>query len=442
MGECESMLVVEQPRYHDYSLVMCSAKAAQQFALATLGVLGAGGCWDFEARCAPGAECPDGSSCGLSSERCGQGSAPPAVDGVPSAVGCGSAGEPCCDDVEPCRRGLSCDAATSSCVRCGSFEALPALPGRRSAAVLALSRDGSLAVGWSEGDGSEPAAVRWPAGSGDVVALGRLLQDADLLSSRAVATSGDGSIQVGWGTAFLGLTERALRWGTQLTTMADGRALGVSDDGTVIVGALAGTAYGFRWAQDSGLELLMPGRAGMYLNVRAVSGDGNVVVGDAENESREQGAFRWTRGGGTAGLGALDGGRRSFASSTSFDGSIVVGASEGAEGWQVFRWTTREPTLQAVVPYTEGDVLPLTDRTGARIVGATNGAAFVWDAETGSVRRLEETLAAWIPAGWVLQSATGISDDGAVFVGNGTEPGGSARAWRATVGVACRGDGH
>ncbi|HKO91300.1 MAG TPA: hypothetical protein VJU61_09120 [Polyangiaceae bacterium] len=393
----------------------------RSFALTALGVLGASACWDFEPRCVAKAGCPESL---------------PTLAVLP-ALGCGNAGQPCCDGADACRPGLSCESVSSGCVRCGGFEALPVLPGRRSAAVLALSRDGSMAVGWSESEGAVPAAVQWPAGTGEVVALGRFLEGADLLSSRAVATSGDGSIQVGWGTPFSGVSERALRWGTVLSTMSDGRAVGISDDGRLLVGTLLGSSYAFRWSEDTGLELLMPARGGTYLNVQAVSGDGNVVVGDGDNDQRERGAFRWTRGGGPVGLGTLGGGRLSFASSANHDGSVVVGASESAEGWQVFRWSTDAPSLQVVTPYAEADAPPLTDFTGTRVLGATDGAAFVWDAQTRELRRLAEVLGAWMPAGWVLQSATGSSEDGTVFVGNGTDPSGTARAWRGTVGPTC-----
>ncbi|MCH7603849.1 MAG: HAF repeat/PEP-CTERM domain-containing protein, partial [Planctomycetes bacterium] len=72
----------------------------------------------------------------------------------------------------------------------------------------------------------------------------------------------------------------------------------------------------------------------------AVSADGSVVVGDSISASGFE-AFRWTSGGGMISLGDLPGGFfDSSASGVSADGSVVVGHSASASGNEAFRWTS------------------------------------------------------------------------------------------------------
>jgi probable HAF family extracellular repeat protein len=91
-------------------------------------------------------------------------------------------------------------------------------------------------------------------------------------------------------------------------------------------------------------------------------------------------------------LGVLSGGMSTYANAANADGSVVVGWDESAG----------------------------SDR------------AFLWNASVGMV-----DLNVFLPtlgvnlAGWNLQQARGISDDGSVIVGYGTYNG-ETRAWRVT----------
>ena len=75
----------------------------------------------------------------------------------------------------------------------------------------------------------------------------------------------------------------------------------------------------------------------------AISADGTTIVGEGASGSGTQ-AFRWTAGGGMAGLGDLAGGASgSVAYGVSADGSVVVGAGRSAAsgpGREAFRWTS------------------------------------------------------------------------------------------------------
>ena len=99
---------------------------------------------------------------------------------------------------------------------------------------------------------------------------------------------------------------------------------------------------------------------------------------------------------GMLGLGDLPGGAfSSVALATSADGSVVVGSSAGAGG----------------------------------------GEAFVWDPANGmrSLAALLEERGVDL-TGWTLSEATGMSADGRVVVGTGTNPAGQMEAWLAMLG--------
>lgn len=108
-------------------------------------------------------------------------------------------------------------------------------------------------------------------------------------------------------------------------------------------------------------------------------------------------AFRWTSSGGMVGLGDLPGGSfNSLAFGVSADGSVVVGRSLTASGFE----------------------------------------AFIWD-ETNGMQRLADVLtdAGLDLTGWTLEQATGVSADGKTLVGVGTNPSGDDEAWVASLQV-------
>ena len=295
----------------------------------------------------------------------------------------------------------------------------------------------------------------------------------------AWGVSADGSVVVGRSSSASG--GEAFRWeGGEMAGLGDlpggsfgSYAYGVSADGLVVVGGSKSGGEAFRWTDLNGNGLADPNEKldyhpefglgdlpGGSFGSRAwgVSADGSVVVGRSRSASGGE-AFRWTdlNGNGLVdpnekldyhpefGLGDLPGGGfESWAFGVSADGSVVVGHSFSASGYEAFRWT------QATGMVGLGD-LPGGEfwseacdasADGSVVVGVSESAsgygfrAFIWDATNG-MRNLKDVLENDFGldlTGWTLFSAEGISDDGLTIVGWGSNnPSGYTDAWIATL---------
>ena len=188
-----------------------------------------------------------------------------------------------------------------------------------------------------------------------------------------------------------------------------------------------------------------------------ISADGLTIVGSSITENGTQ-AFRWTEPQGMSNIGHLGvpAGYEPFAEAygASADGSVIVGLSRSMvslnSGWEAFRWTQAGMVGLGDLP--GGAVLSAayaTNANGSIIVGSagvqgscgpfgcqTAPRAFVWDATHG-LRDLNVVLAelGLNLNGWVLTEARGISANGRVIVGTGTNPVGNVEAWRVDLGI-------
>jgi probable HAF family extracellular repeat protein len=281
--------------------------------------------------------------------------------------------------------------------------------GTDNSSAFAVSNDGSKVVGITADPGGgafNGEAIVWTAGSG--------FSRFDPFPELAVDpfpedVSADGSVIVGTYRNRPSGDSIAFRWsGDGLTIIDRGSALGVSANGNVVVGQIdriTGILEAYRWTADGGAVGLgdLPGgetNSGAW----GVSADGQVVVGVSESASGRE-AFRWTEAGGMVGLGDLPGGKfDSVANDTTADGSIVVGRSN------VFN----------PVPPMISDSDP-----------------FIWD-EAHGMRNLVDVLTNEYGlgdalAGWNLDDAIAISDDGTVIIGGGTNPACNYEAWIARL---------
>ncbi len=273
---------------------------------------------------------------------------------------------------------------------------LGALPGTIGSKTFAMSADGKVLVGVSEG-----RAFRWSA-EGGMVDLG-VMPTKDYHVAWGV--SGDGSVVVGSGDIggnemftepFVWTSNKGLRGLGFLPGGSRGEATAISRDGRVIVGysisAESWDTQAFRRGADGVMRALdVLGEYGSSIPW-GVSSDGSVVVGTVWGGSQ---AFRWSEAGGIEVLGVLEGFAWSEASAVSADGNMVVGASGIVEN------------------------------------NAYQSRAFIWDSVNG-MRDLQVVLKSQFQlelSGWTLEEATGISADGTVIVGEGINPQGISQAW-------------
>ncbi len=229
------------------------------------------------------------------------------------------------------------------------------------------------------------------------------------------------------------------------------RALGISDDGTAVVGdSLASVGLGvtrgveaFLWTRRNGLQGLGALADDLFSSTAwDVSRGGAVVVGHSRTESGQQ-AFRWDRSQGIRGLGYLPRHDRSMAYGVSADGKVIVGLSSSATVTLAFRWT------EATGPVSLGDLPGGRTSSAALAVSADGGVvvgrgsstrgeeAFRWTAEEGLVGLGD------LAAGDFYSAAFGVSADGQYVVGaarsaNGVE----AFIWSAAIGMRGLGDLH
>lgn len=312
--------------------------------------------------------------------------------------------------------------------------------------ATALSADGSTVIGWtgppSTNFPSRSEAFRWTAAEG--MHFLRPSPTQQYPDSFPFGVSRDGKTVVGH-RYDLAKGGEAFRWTADSGIAGLGfpapapagdddksRALVVSSDGKVVYGD-SQTSFPFRWTTTEGMTAFP-------LQVVAISADDSVLVGMYSGQSGNPEAFRWTEAAGAVGLGDLPGGSFfSSARAVSGDGQVVVGESASASGTEAFRWTA-SGGMQALGDFPGGNYQSYATAVSARgdIVFGTGysqsgSLAFIWDGARG-MRDLQQVLSDQhglesALTGWRLYSVAGISSDGRTIAGNGTNPNGSGEAW-------------
>ncbi len=257
-----------------------------------------------------------------------------------------------------------------------------------------LSADGSVIVG----NVDEDQGFLWSVSSGFEAVLGIVqLGGVDAAGTTAVGTKTTGSLQYPEFRAVL-IDEN----GSITRDMGNAFGTSISGNGTSAAGVnLGGGApqfnTAFRSTGPGAFELLgrLPGQD--YSAPNAVNADGSVIVGrsgfgNIDYAAAPAHAFRWSTSDGLQDLGVLPGSNRSDAFAVNGDGTLIVGESRD--------WMAAE--------------FP---------------RAFLWSDDSGML-----DLNEYLPTigfnldGWLLTSATGISADGSVIVGEGWFNG-SAASW-------------
>ncbi|WP_185734333.1 hypothetical protein [Burkholderia sp. Bp9031] len=225
------------------------------------------------------------------------------------------------------------------------------IPGSKVTRAYNLSADGSTISGATRSEGRGAQGFRWTK-KGGVRKFG--------VGWRQVETSGisdNGTVVVGtsWERDF---DPKAFYWTEQegvqsladnpvfnALSLTDSAALGVSGDGSTIVGWASdfyrNHASVFYWTKTAGMQII--GDAGGKDNFprwMGVSRDGSVVVGttfDGPNRRDASHVFRWTAKEGMVKLGPE--GSKSYALGMSSDGSAVFGMYSEEDRWEFFVWS-------------------------------------------------------------------------------------------------------
>ncbi len=165
----------------------------------------------------------------------------------------------------------------------------------------------------------------------------------------------------------------------------------------------------YLYSDTEGFTQLSPIAGAREIEGRAMSGDGNAVVGwcDYQPGNRTSGqAFRWTPEGGTQGLGWLrDEDFLSDAYDVSRDGRTVVGTSWSFDTGAAFIWTEETGVMTQLPGY---DALALCVSGDGRVVGGNVG----WNGAIWRDGVLQE-----VPMQGAVPVFTALSDSGSVAVG-------------------------
>lgn len=296
-----------------------------------------------------------------------------------------------------------------------TFQGLGDLPGGSfSSLPTAISADGSTVVGVSNSQ-----AFRWQ--SGTMTGLG-FLPGGIIDSSTAQDVSADGSIVVGFSLAAAGV--EAFRWDGAMAPLGPlpggsgaGGANAVSDDGSIAAGSAENSLSvyeAFRW------DGAMNGLGSPLQEAYAISADGLVIAGVEQPLA----GFRWEGGSVTpVGAGVIPRGANG-------NGSVLVGQDATSEA---FRWEAGVLTPIGTLPSAASSAARDVSEDGSIVAGVSGATPFLWD-ETNGMRDLEALLVALGVdlSGWNLDAAVGVSADGRTIAGTGTSANGT-EGWIARL---------
>jgi hypothetical protein len=156
-------------------------------------------------------------------------------------------------------------------------------------------------------------------------------------------------------------------------------ALGISDDGKVIIGRSSSARFEeegfFRTVHDGLIVLQGPASAPVSSEPRALTPNGEIIAGKTAS-ARGIEAARWTAATGWTGLGDIAGGMfGSQALGISADGAVIVGWGTSNAGYEAARWVNGNALAMGDLPggaYNSAAALVSAD--GKTIVGTGNSA--------------------------------------------------------------------
>jgi uncharacterized membrane protein len=327
-------------------------------------------------------------------------------------------------------------ACASAAFAGNAFYALGVADAESESLGWAVSADGSTIVGFDSGQ-----PFFWSRTDGKI-----FIESTDLDLTSAVGVSADGSVIVG--NAATGTGQRAWRWvrgqEIELLPLPLGylrtRASGVSADGMSVAGTAtnpgSAQARAFRWSPDESTRLLTPDN---YSEAYAISAGGDAIAGGFFPP------FVWREDTGFIPLARPEEAEIVYAYAISGDGSIQAGEAASAnDPTFAIEWRDGDYTLLDHLPeatysavYTaNGDGSVLAGRSS--VGGLTGLNAAVWDAQRRVIDPNAYLDSLGIDRGGLhLTFIRGISHDGRVLAGWGERDIGDGEtrreAWVATL---------
>lgn len=325
-----------------------------------------------------------------------------------------------------------CFSASTALATWASIQNIPDLPnGTHSTTALAVSSDGTVVAGMSNGGGGFQPFL-WTQSTGSVAAYSNNYP----VFGQFNALSGDGSTIAGFYTISSGNIQ-AIRWsasnGLQFLSSQYSTANDLSSDGSIVVGSyyplLNGRLQAFRWTPSTGIQQLSPGPMNLQSEALACSSDGSVIVGRITGPGTSPSPYIWTQSTGMVLLTDNPG----TATAVSSHGDVVAGyLGNNLYNTQqtAFRWTpsTGFQTISPL-PQTIFSLYPTAmSADGSVVVGQVGlnaqGDGWVWTADQGT-RSIRDILqsAGIDMSQWQEINVFDVSADGRTIVADAYTPG-------------------
>lgn len=217
-----------------------------------------------------------------------------------------------------------------------------------------------------------------------------------------------------------------------------------------------GSGYVTTGADINKLDALPALTATFWVNLRAAPAVDDCFLSDSPSGIPPSGQGGWEIRVGSGGTPTANNFQMSFGVSRS-TGSVLneVGQACSAAGQEAALWRSGQAVGLGVVPGgARTSVAYGVSARGSYVVGyggttSSTQRAFIWDRQHGArdLKTALETDYALDLTGWVLTYAVGVSDDGSIIAGSGTNPAGLNEAWIARLPVPptiadFNGDGH
>jgi uncharacterized membrane protein len=339
---------------------------------------------------------------------------------------------------------------------CADFITLGKPEGTRATSVRRLSYDGSVAIGATGVSiAGQPESFSWTHVTGRVDVLapsGGTYLDLSAVTDTSQVVYGRENFSTAPRAKILRRSALGGEWETVFVAQGNSNPelRDVSGDGNILIGNVnnAGNSLPYRWTTQTGMVTLpIPYAGDDGALAYAASADASVIIGNSYyldgNDNRITRASRWLADGTVQQLPSLPGSfyQEPQAYEVSADGRYTVGSSDNSNGELVpVRWLENNtPEYLGLLPGFAYGSGRSASQDGSLIVGICNSfglrLAFAWTEETG-ILPLAQFLAGngvTVPGGTILEEAWAVSADGTTVGGTALLANGSREGFIARI---------